>query len=100
MLRELNGAYEVLSDPDKRAHYDASVVEKQSQPRSREAEDSTYTGSGSPSSAPLEDASDPNEGAVERFLQLCHHIWLTCWQQIQAGPDDRTKAPGVECCMC
>lgn len=86
MLRELNGAYEVLSDPAKRAHYDANLSEAQSQPRSREAEGPTDTGSQSSSSASPEGASDPKDGAVERFLQLCHYIRLTCWQQIQPGP--------------
>jgi curved DNA-binding protein CbpA len=90
MLRELNGAYEVLSDPAKRARYDASLGGAQSQPRSRKAEEPTHTGSESSSSAPPEGTSDPKDGAVEGFLQLCHFIWLTCWQQIQAGPSDRT----------
>ena len=88
MLRELNGAYEVLSDPAKRAHYDASPSGTQYQPSSREAQEPTQTPTESSSSAPP-GASDPKDGAIERFLQLCRNIWLTCWQHIQGGPDDR-----------
>jgi curved DNA-binding protein CbpA len=87
MLRELNGAYEVLSDPAKRANYDASLSGAQSQSRSRKAEEPTQTRTESSSSAPP-DASVPKDGAVEGFLQLCRNIWLTCWQQIQGGADD------------
>lgn len=90
MLRELNGAYEVLSDPARRAHYDASLTEAQSRPRPRAAREPTHAGSESSSSPPPEDASDPKDGTVERFLQLCRYIWLTCWQQIQTGPSDRS----------
>src|ERR1035437_1233746 len=66
MLRELNLAYEILSDPAKRARYDASVDQTESGPRDRahKAEERTHPESEPSHSAPRGNAQDPNRGAA------------------------------------
>jgi curved DNA-binding protein CbpA len=92
MLRELNEAYEILSDPPKRARYDSGIRQAGSQPPqpSHEADASKRADPESSDSAPRENGPGPNDDAVAGFLQLCHRIRLTCWQQIQTGSGDRT----------
>jgi curved DNA-binding protein CbpA len=86
MLRELNAAYEILSDPARRARYDASISQTGSGRRQGSGE------AAGPKRPPAEPSghgtSSPNEGDIERFLQLCQSIRLTCWQKIQTGPGD------------
>jgi hypothetical protein len=87
MLRELNEAYEILSDPTMRDRYDASIgqagsARRQRSPEADEPKGADYNSSG-------DSAPNRNGGAVGEFVHLCRDIRLTCWQQIQRGSGDR-----------